>query len=327
MLNRLVPLLSCAALLAAASAPVRADTAAAAAPPTALPPVTVEGQATAHMIQEQARDFAEAYDAPTAQIGQIPRWRDAVCVRVAGLPDAQNAQIKGRIEDVATALGRALLPAGCAPNIEVVFTDKPQGVVDDVAHRRQYILGYYHRHDVQRLKAVTHPIQAWYVTATVGAGGISGPVFAYMQGNMGYGIPVQPHREVIDDPDNITPAGCGDSFHFTVCMQSVLKNVLVVADTKALKGKDAGLLSDYLAMVTLSQPRSLDHCNSLPSVIDIFANAECAHDRPGGLTPDDAAYLTALYGADPEAKKMGQEGDIAGRMAKILIGASATVRR
>ena len=141
-------------------------------------------------------------------------------------------------------------------------------------------------------------------------------------------IPIQQFRDVIDDPFVQGPAGCGDSHAFTVCLQATIKNVLVVADAKRLQGQDIGLLSDYVSMLALSQPRSLDGCNSFSSVIDLFAPSRCSdRDAPNGLTPADAAYLTSLYESDPEARLTFQQGEIAGRMAKILVNASAGDRK
>jgi hypothetical protein len=129
-------------------------------------------------------------------------------------------------------------------------------------------------------------------------------------------------RETLDNPDSPSPTGCGDS-HFSSCLKSMFRNVFMVADSKAMEGKDLGLVADYLVMLALSQPRSLDGCNALTSVIDRFAKSPCpGRDPPDGLTPADAAYLTALYASDPEGKKSAEQGDIAGRMAKILIPAS-----
>ena len=119
---------------------------------------------------------------------------------------------------------------------------------------------------------------------------------------------VQIHREVIDDPDNPPPVGCGDNPHFSACLQSTFKNVFVVADSKALEGKELGLLADYLVMVTLSQPKSLDDCYALSSVLDVLTKSGCpGRDSPDGLTPGDAAYLTALYSADLQAKKSNEQ--------------------
>jgi hypothetical protein len=205
----------------------------------------------------------------------------------------------------------------CAANVEIVFSDQPQAVMDLLTKKREYLLGYYHRHEHDRLKKVTRPIQAWYVTATRGEGGsVAGALFGGVSG-------LQLKSDVIDDPENPPPASCGDNPHFTACLKSEFRNVFIVADSKALEGKGAGLLSDYLAMLALSQPKSLDGCNALPSVIDLFAPTACpGRDTPDGLTPADAAYLTALYMSDPEGKKNMEQTDISLRMAKILVNAN-----
>ncbi len=137
----------------------------------------------------------------------------------------------------------------------------------------------------------------------------------------------QTQTEVIDDPDNQPPNGCADSRISTSCLQSLLHNVFIVADSNALQGKDLGLVADYLVMLALAEPRTLEGCAALPSVIDVLAKPACAgRDPPDGLTPADAAYLTALYAADLRAKKPNEEYEISERMAKILIGAKPAGR-
>ena len=317
MPNRLASLLTASALAFTAGAalaqpaPVRSAAAATAAPPAqSVAPLTVQGVAPPKMIEEQTYNFVQKFAAaPNPEVDQIARWRDPVCVEVLGLQADQAALIKTRIEGVAGSLGLPKTGPNCRADVEILFTGQPQAMMDAVARRREELLGYYHRHDGARLKTVTRPIQAWYVSATLGSS--SYPT------NFPWWL------ELRDDPDNLMPTGCGNSHIFTVCLQSVLKNVLVVADSKAVDGKDAGMVADYLAMLTLAQPKSLDGCNALSSVIDAFAPSACAgRETPAGLTPGDAAYLTALYQSDPEATKWNAQGDIANRMAKILIKAA-----
>jgi hypothetical protein len=308
-----------AALAQPAAAPAPTPPAAKAAASTAVAPVTVQAAPKPKVIEKQSQNFVLNYAAtPNAEIDQIGRWHDPVCVQVVGLIDAQAAAIKARIEDVAKAVGLPATRSPCSANVEIVFNDKPQAVMDKVAQQREYLLGYYHRHDHDRLKKVTRPIQAWYVTATRGEGGsVAGILFGGVSG-------VQVKTDVIDDPENPPPNSCGDSPQFTACLKSEFRNVFIVADTKALDGKGAGLLSDYLVMLALSQPKSLDGCNTLPSVLDLFAPSACpGRDTPDGLTPADAAYLTALYMSDSEGKKAMEQSDISNRMAKILVNANA----
>ena len=70
-------------------------------------------------------------------------------------------------------------------------------------------------------------------------------------------------------------------------------------------------------MLALSQPRNLGQCNALPSVTDLFANCP-GRSPPDGLTPADAAFLTALYGGDAAGSNSVTETAIAKRMAAIL---------
>ena len=317
MLKRFCFALACLpALTATAAMPQTAPVPAAkAAPATTVAPLTVQASPSPKVIQKQSRSFVQTYAAaPNPEIDQIGRWHDGVCVQVVGLLQAdQAAMIKARIEGVAREVGLPApwtTPEGCKANVEIVFTDQPQAVMDTVALRREYLLGYYHLHDRDRLKTVTHPIQAWYVTETIGDGLNFGSIIW------------QRLLRVIDDPEETPPDGCGES-HFSACLTSAFNNVFIVADSKALEGKEIGLVADDMVMLALSQPKSLDGCNALPSVIDRFAKSACpGRDPPDGLTPGDAAYLTALYASDPEARKASEQSDIALQMAKILIKAS-----
>jgi hypothetical protein len=308
MPNRLA-FLPAAAVLALAASPAPAQPA-----PTRVPPLTVEAPAPPKTVEMRSYRFVQKNVAiGNPELDQIVRWRDPVCVQVVGLVPNQNEAIAARIGDVAKAVNLHVGKPGCRANIEIVFTDQPQAVMDTVYQRREYMLGYYHRHDGVRLKKVTRPIQAWHVTATLGGAGRGGFGGAFFS-------------EVIDDPENPPPNGCGDKPAFTACVQTVFKNVFVIVDNKFLGDKSLGLVTDYLAMVALAEPRSLDGCNELPSVIDLFGKACPGREAPDGLTPSDAAYLTALYSADPEGRRWAEESDISGRMARILIKANAVAR-
>ncbi len=323
MPNRCASVLCCAAWLASGAAlaqPVSEPPAAQAAPSTAVAPVTVQA-APDKVIKGQASRFVQSYAAAANNpaVDQIARWRDPVCVQVGRLPLAdQAAKIKARIESMAQALGLPAARAGCKPNVEIVFADQPQNTMDLVAKLDEPLLGYYHLSRTKRLKTVTHPIQAWYVTTTRAKGvdtvalQTSGLPASYFQ----------PYAGLIDDPENQTPVGCVS--RFTTCQASTFVNVFILADNKALVGQTLGLVADDMVMLALSQPKSLDGCNALPSVIDRFAKSACpGRDPPNGLTPADTAYLSALYSADPEGRKGAAEFDIANRMAKVLIKANA----
>lgn len=271
--------------------------------------MTVEAPAPPKVVEQRGYHFVQKNESKgNPELEQIVRWRDPICVTVSGVIERQEQAIEKRIEEVAQAVDLHVRKPGCHANIEIVFTDHPQDVMDTVWKRREYMLGYYHRHDGVRLKKVTRPIQAWHVTATIGDHpGVDG-------------------AEIVDDQDNMPPSGCGISHIFTNCYQGVLKNVLVVVDNNRVGDNSLGTVMDYLTMVALADPGSLDGCSELPSVIDLYAKACPGRDAPDGLTPADASYLTALYSADPEQKAWVERGDIARRMAKILVNANAVAK-
>jgi hypothetical protein len=277
--------------------------------------VTVEAKRlTRPEVEKRSRDFVETYAAPTAKLDQFARWREPVCIAVTARNHADAAKITERITEVAKTLGVKVLRPGCEGNIEIVFDDQPQRWLDWVAKHRDTVLGFHYAADAAKLKTVTRPIQAWYATATRSdAVRDAGMVFA--------GIPGMSFKnETIDDPRGAAPAGCGDS-RFTSCLQSIFKNVFVWVDTGRLKNPDIGPVADYLAMLTLSQPRSLDGCAAFASVIDLLAPHCPGRPAPDNLTPADMAYLKALYGANLEARRTSEEVDIARRMAASLTNA------
>jgi hypothetical protein len=229
---------------------------------------------------------------------------------------------------VARAVGLKVLAPGCRSNIQIAFTDQPQRLADRLG---EPYLGFHYKIELRKVRAVTHPIQGWYATATAGAGGATGLAFGGGDGqganprsgdyvaNYGQIQATQLSMAVLDTPDHPAPVGCADAPHFTACLRSMFMNVLIVADSRAVAGKDLGAVADYLAMLALAQPRSLDGCSALPSVIDMFAKSACPdREPPTGLTPADASYLTALYASDPEAKMPMAQGDIVVRMASML---------
>jgi hypothetical protein len=304
------------------------------AAPTVVAPVIVEATKPAE-LKRQTYSFVQTYSAPTERLDQVARWAQPVCVTVQGLPLSADTEVKARVEEVATALKVPVRGASCPPNLQIVFTDQPQAFMDKVANEHERLLGYWHHRDRDKLKTVTRPVQAWYVTGTGGSGtDTTALMFEYVKagGQAGTNQPPrrgtvgqQPHGFQYDDEDNYWwgPTGCGDNTHFTGCLTSEFQSVLVVVDTNRMGDYGPGLISDYVVMLSLAQPKSLDGCNVLPSVIDLFSEG-CPNFGMEGLTRADVAYLTALYRTNLEGRKAVQQTDIAEKMADMLLKANTT---
>jgi hypothetical protein len=350
------PRLSAATLLLAAGLCAFASAAAAqpAAPaaPTQVSPLSVQAKPVAQLNKE-VRSFVQAYALRSGKIDQLPRWRQAICVDVKGLVPDKAALLTARVEDVAKAVGLKVLATGCRSNIQIVFAAEPQALANTIS---EPYLGYHNKNEIAKVRTVSHPIQGWYATGTIGAAGATGLAFAggtgqpspasgtgsgmllshgpgsndtnsaAWEGNYGQLGGVKLTMEVVDNPDDTGPTGCADS-RFSSCMQSQFMNVIVIVDARAMEGKTFGAVTDYVAMLAMSQPRSLEGCNALPSVIDLMAKTACTdRDAPIGLTAADSAYLAGLYASDPEARTTSAVGDISSRMAKILIKAQGPAR-
>jgi hypothetical protein len=109
---------------------------------------------------------------------------------------------------------------------------------------------------------------------------------------------------------NVTGGRLGDG------ISSALYNVVIVADTSKLLGRDATTLADYIAMLALSQVQQPDSCQDLPSILNLLL-PDCSRTS-NALTSGDVAYLRALYKITPTANFRGQRNEMKYQMNKSL---------
>jgi hypothetical protein len=69
----------------------------------------------------------------------------------------------------------------------------------------------------------------------------------------------------------------------------------VVVDTTQVAGYTIGSIADYVSMAVLSLVQSPDHCDALPSILDLMSSSCHAREPPSGITAGDVAFLKALY--------------------------------
>ncbi|HTT97356.1 MAG TPA: hypothetical protein VMF58_04865 [Rhizomicrobium sp.] len=242
-------------------------------------------------------------DASTAlsPIKQVARWRAPVCPSVQGLPPAFNKFVADRIQAVALKVG-APYEASCKPNIEVMFTPETQKMANQVAEKTPWLFGTKLSTSAAKLATVSHPIQAWYVTATVDPSG----------------------QQRTDDPSD--PVGVMgnnrkiDGSRLGAKKASVLENVVIIADAGKLAGHDVGTVADYIALLALSQVQANDGCAALPSVADAMASACSKQPAPDSITNVDVAFLKGLYATQPDALGTIARADIARRVSQDLSG-------
>jgi hypothetical protein len=203
--------------------------------------------------------------------GTLSRWKEAVCVKTEGLTPTFDNYVSARVEAIATSSKAPRAKRHpCRPNVFVIFTDEPQTFVDTAVEHDPEILGYHYSAQIKQLKKVDRPIQAWHATGL--ESGLTGVVF----------------DSVWASPLQVTTAN-----RIQNGITSFILFTLVVVDGKKITGYPLGALSDYIAMLTLSQVRLGDQCGELPSILDLMATA-CMREKPQSITAADLAYLRSL---------------------------------
>ena len=131
--------------------------------------VTVTGTRSREVVQ----GFVESFVTPTRLTGKIGRWEDGFCPVTVGIRPAFAKFVTDRVKNIASTVGAPVnTNASCKPNVEIVFTTKPQGLLDVIRKNQSGFLGYYdNTAQLEKLATVTHLIQAWYTTATKDLGG------------------------------------------------------------------------------------------------------------------------------------------------------------
>lgn len=261
--------------------------------------VVVSAPKTQQDIETIVSKFVDLHAATNRKTGQYMRDDiGPVCPTTLGLPQAFDDFISARVVKVAASVGAKTDPTGkCTPNIEILFTDRPKAVVKALAERTKgAILGMHYLHEAPRLLDVTHPIQGWYVTGTrMLSASISPVADVERDGTTQSGAEKAPR---IDSAYHNAPNRIATGTLVPGRRLSSILNVLIVADIREVGNHEVGPIADYITMLALSQPHSLDECNELPSILDLMATECESRAKPDKLTDSDMAYLKGLYAAD-----------------------------
>jgi len=268
--------------------------------------------------------FVDSMGVSTRMTGKMARWKEGICPIVVGLPPESARLLVQKIRALAVEVGAPVNPNDpCPGNIEVIFTAQPQALLDNVRIMHEGLLGYFDNSaQADKLATSTRPIQAWYSTLTVDLRGQTvadsrrkaGTRFRLVLPPAAYGGPAGPGDVLeMNMPDasvaNVSGGRLGDG------VSSTFSNVMIVADTAKLLGRDANSVGDYIAMLALAQIQPPDACQPLPSVLNLLV-AGCSSDT---LTSADTAYLRALYKATANTTFAGQRREIQYQMNQALM--------
>jgi hypothetical protein len=254
------------------------------------------------VLEKAATPFVRSHSLPLRITGQIARWKHGICPLIRGLSPPYNHFIEARVRAIAASVDAPVSDKNpCTPNVEVIFTTEPQKLLDGVASDHEPLLGFHWTSQTKRLSTFTGPIQAWYVTATTDAAGVE---------------TVDDQREIF----NGTAPSPGLGSRISGGTSSAFVHVLIVADTARVTGYTIGSISDYVAMLALSQASSLTDCNPLPSILDLMSPGCVSEEKADSISPVDSAYLRALYRINMRDILVFQQSEINIMMIKELEG-------
>ena len=255
-------------------------------------------------------NFVITHAAATPLLGKIARWKTGICPITIGLPPKFDLYITQRILRVALAAGAPLASdEPCRPNIAVLATPEPQKLLDFVRAKRPALLGFHYRPQAERIATMKLAVQAWYSTATEDFYGmISGDLPSR---SLGYGV-----MDDFGDAPVFHTSGSrvGDG------LKSEFTAAIIVVDINKIGGQEIGPLSDYIAMLAISQGQYYDTCQSVPTITNLMAPNCAAEMKPAAITDVDMTYLRGLYRMRADGSYLAERGSIAFEMKKDLGG-------
>jgi hypothetical protein len=230
----------------------------------------------------------------TTTTGNLARWRggrQSICPLTEGLSPGYDAFVTARLRALAAYVGAPVeSDLQCKANVQIVFTSHPQEKMDSItkwatgpAFQNRYAGG---GKDLIAFKS-DHAIQGWYMTTGGGSAVLNTDI-----GMVGFSIqPVWPQiaQKYIGSTATGTRVSGGSG------TASGIGIVILVVDTTKVVGYTIGTIADYLAVLTLSVAQSPDHCDLLPSILDIMSSSCGTREMPTGITAGDLAFLKALY--------------------------------
>jgi hypothetical protein len=265
-----------------------------------IPSVTItapRAPTATEVAGESVPRFIQSHSTRNVLTGQLARWKTGICPAVNGLDPEFNDFVAARVRSIAAEVGAPVGKEGqCKPNALIVFTLQPQQLLDEIARRYPYLLGFHYPHQTRRLATVNHAIQGWYFTSTVGCNG-------------------EEANDVGFSEAGSVPSGCLGS-RLRTWRKTVFTVVFIVADLNKVVNQEIGTISDYLAILSLTQAQPPPSCGVLPSILDFLAQ-NCSRVEPASsVTAGDLAFLKGLYQADLEQPIELEESNIAVNMRR-----------
>lgn len=254
---------------------------------------------TGRRMEEAVRQYVESVSAPARTRG-LARWDTEICVKVVNFAPAVEAEIAGRIREVATALEIPVEGEGCDPNVVVMGADDGRALASAIVDRfrsRFFRFGATRTNRgsaaLERFRSAESPVRWWHVSLPVHA--VSGDPMIRLPGQPPVSLPCSSRSTATLD---LTVAGIGGARHGSRCnaITDRIIGLWIVVDVNAAPGLTVTQISDYLAFVAMAQVEPESDMSSFDTVLNLFENPETVT----GITAWDETYLRSLYTGENE---------------------------
>ena len=241
------------------------------------------------VVRGRLRNALQNFVASLTQTGpteQIARWKDDICPALFGMDSAQADFMGRRIEALANSVRLRTRHSNCATTMMIVVTPDAAGFARELARQLPVTLRTDGFSRLKRFVSSTKPVRWLSVTDECG-GGCSLP-----------------------------------NSRLTMATRPTFRAMLVIVDAHRIGGINLGELSDYVAMVALSNPPADVRARS-SSILSMNEESRV----PGThyqLTDYDRSFLSGLYGSAIDGSGREQRSSIVRRMKRDRHGKPQT---
>lgn len=272
--------------------------------PDVLEDVVVEGRRQPpRAVDRMVRDFVDDVTDPPRGRG-VARWNRQVCVGVANLNATVAQPMLDRISQAVLDAGLEPGEPGCRPQVLVIATSNGQEMARGLvqARPRAFRTGIDGTSQsylaLRQFQTNEDAVRWWHVSM---------PVVADT------GAPA------VRTPPDVSPVISKTPGRLTTPIRNDLQRVFVIVDFEKASGLTLDQLSDYIAMVALSQIDPQAELQGYDTILNLFD----ASEPPEGLTDWDRSYLSALYSVElNQATARAQAGAVGSAMSRERRGLS-----
>lgn len=249
-----------------------------------------EGQQT--ILKERVQTFVRTITRNTgfSDYESLIRWNTPICFLAAGWRAEDLSSVLTRLARISASAGAPRAGKACTPNFVVVSTAEPDQVIEAWYAKNKRLFGNASPLQVRHFLDSTRsrPVRIW---RNIDIGRVATTRF-------GHFVPSNSHADPSAFAGN-SPLG--------------FLSVFEIIDAGRATGIDLQQLTDYVAMMGLSNIDMDADVGDAPSVLQLFSPARGV---ASGLSNWDTAYLTALYRTDQSSRS--QRFEIAQRVAEAV---------